>query len=68
MADKKEVISFRSTIPAGETLDFTERVKADGTIEKLTVRFYQGQQKALEVVPRVIHKGEKIEDMLSYPT
>jgi hypothetical protein len=66
--NKKEVISFRKVIPANSTDVLAERIKTDGTIEQLSVKFYQGQQKALKVIPFVEHKGHMIEQMLTYPS
>lgn len=61
-----EVMHFQKTIPAGETSDARQRVKANGTVEQLRVRFYTGQQKSLQVNPIVLHKGEKAEPLVSY--
>jgi hypothetical protein len=65
---KKEIITFREVIPANtlQTLEFKERIKANGTIETVKVRFYKGQQKALEVYPFVRHKGNKDESLITY--
>jgi hypothetical protein len=64
--DKKEVVSFRKSIPANTTMAFTERVKGPGTIEGLNVKFYQGQQMSLHMNPSVVHKGEKRESLLTF--
>lgn len=66
--NKKEVISFRKVIQAGAIDVLAERIKTEGTIEKMSIRFYQGQQKALRIIPYVEHKGHMIEQMLSYPS
>jgi hypothetical protein len=65
---KKEIISFREVIPAGTVvaLEFNERVKGDGTVETLKVRFYRGQQKSLEVYPFIRHKGNKDESLITF--
>jgi hypothetical protein len=65
--DKKEPISFIAIVPKGETLKFSERIKANGTIESLRIRFFTGQQKSLHVRPYIKHKGNKIEDLITYP-
>lgn len=66
--NRKEVISFRKTIPAGtQNMILQEMIKADGTVEKVAVRFYQGQQKALQVIPYIDHKGDQREDLITYP-
>jgi hypothetical protein len=66
MEDKKESISFRKQIPASASDIVTERIKAPGTIERVKVKFYQGQQLALQVRPTVEHKGKQIEDLITY--
>lgn len=68
MSNKKEVIYFDKVIPAGQTLEFTSKVKDDGTIEKLTVKFYIGQEKGLRVIPTVIHNNNQPEALITYPT
>jgi len=65
--NKKEPIVFKAVIAPGETKKFSERIKGDGTIEQMKVRFFQGQQKSLLVRPYVLHKGNKIEDLITYP-
>lgn len=62
-----EPISFVAVIPPLQTRKFAERVKADGTVEKLKVRFFAGQEKSLQVRPYILHKGRKIEDLVTYP-
>jgi hypothetical protein len=65
--NKKEVISFRKLIPPSTTMAvYREVVKADGTVEELRVRFYQGQQKSLQVTPHVNHKGNQFESLVNY--
>lgn len=63
---KKEVVSFRKTIPAGQTIILYERIKAQGTVEELRVRFYPGQARELRVYPIILHKGDQAENMLTY--
>jgi hypothetical protein len=65
---KKEIITFREIIPPNtlQDLQFSERIKADGTIETIKVRFYKGQQKSLQVYPFVRHKGNKDESLITY--
>lgn len=65
---KKEIVSFRKLIPPNTTDVIGERIKADGTIESVKVRIYQGVQKALQINPFVEHKGNKLEDMITYPS
>lgn len=63
---KKEIVSFRKVILANTTDVLHERIKADGTIENVKIRLYQGNQKSLRVRPYVEHKGSKIEDVITY--
>jgi hypothetical protein len=64
---KKEVISFTATIAPLADMVFSERVKAPGTLEGIRIRFYAGQELDLRVRPYVLHKGQKSEDVLTYP-
>jgi hypothetical protein len=67
--DKKEVITFRKEIPPsnGTPGKIKERIKGDGTIEEMTVRFYQGQQKALRVYPYIDRGEKRPESILTFP-
>jgi hypothetical protein len=56
------------TVPKGKSVEIKERIKADGTIEKVSIKFYQGQQLGLHVMPEVIHKGELRESLITYPS
>jgi hypothetical protein len=64
---KKEVISFRKVIKPLKTDVLQERMKDDGTVEEVRVRFYPGQEKSLQVSPFIEHKGNIAEQLLSYP-
>lgn len=66
LVEGKEVISFRKKIGPGASDWIAERVKAEGTIEGLRVRFYKGQVGLLRIRPVVEHKGGKIEDLVGY--
>lgn len=59
--NKKEVIAFRHTIPPGGKGVLSERIKADGTIEGIKVKFYIGQELYLKVMPYIRHIGNKVE-------
>lgn len=66
--NKKEVISFRAAVAPNTTNTiFREQVKADGTVEKVSVRFYPGQQMSLHVFPFISHKGDQTESLVTYP-
>lgn len=64
----KEIISFRKTIKAGATETISERVKAEGQVIGLRVRFYAGQEMDLHVIPYIEHVGERMEHLITYPT
>ncbi len=66
--NKKEVITFRKLIAPLEELLLVERVKDNGTIENVKLRFYSGQEMNLKVYPFVKHTGNKIENLTSSPT
>jgi hypothetical protein len=64
--NKKEVIVFRHDLAPGAKVTLSERVKGKGTIESVRVRFYKGQQLALEVNPYAKHTRNRKEDLLTY--
>lgn len=64
---KKEVMAFRKVISGGRNLTLSERLKANGTVEEIRVRFYPGQQRSLQISPYVMHKSERREDLFTYP-
>lgn len=66
--DKKEVIQFKSIIPPNTEKVFSERIKADGTVEELRVKFYSGQERTLQVRPTIRHKGNLLQDLVTYPS
>lgn len=68
MSNKKEVIIFRKLIAPGEKLTFEERIKENGTIESVKLRFYSGQEMNLKVYPFVRHTGNRIENFTTSPT
>lgn len=65
--NKKEVITFRKKIDALEKVKLIERIKADGIIESIKIRFYMGQELQLKVLPYVAHRGNKVEYMTTNP-
>lgn len=65
--NKKEVITFRKKILALESLTFSERVKDNGTIEKVSLRFYSGQEMQLRILPFIKHTGNKVEYLTTSP-
>ena len=65
--NRKEITSFRKSIPAESgVLQFKERIKAEGTIEKVSVRFYQGQQLKLKVQPFLLKHGGQPVKLIDY--
>ena len=66
--NKREVISFRKSIAAGASDVIRERVKAPGTLEEVRVRFNPGQANSLRIRPVVEHKGNRLEDLVTYPS
>lgn len=64
---KKEVIAMRQNIPVLSKGTIKERVKYDGFIEGIHVRFYAGQENELTIFPYVMHKGSKVETFFTYP-
>jgi hypothetical protein len=64
---KKEVIAVRKSVLPLEAGTIKERVKYDGFIEGINVRFYAGQESELKVLPIVMHKGGKTETFFTYP-
>lgn len=64
---KKEVIAIRKNVLPLESGVVVERVKYDGFIEQVIVRFYAGQEGELKVYPFVLHKGMKPETFFTYP-
>lgn len=65
--NKKEVVAIRTTVQAGQKKEIIERIKADGTIEGISIKFYYGQQLALKVYPYVRHRANRLEELLTYP-
>jgi|NOAtaT_6_FD_contig_51_4904121_length_1487_multi_3_in_0_out_0_3 hypothetical protein len=67
VVNKREVISFRKSIAAGGSDIIRERVKSNGTLEELRVRFNPGQANTLRIRPVVEHKNNRLEDLVTYP-
>jgi hypothetical protein len=68
VVNKREVISFRKSIAAGASDIIRERVKSNGTLEEVRVRFNPGQANTLRIRPVVEHKNNRLEDLVTYPT
>lgn len=63
---KKEIIAIRKDIEPGQKLEFKERLKDNGALVSVTVRFYPGVENDLKVEPFILHKGNRREDILTY--
>jgi hypothetical protein len=63
---KKEVLSFRKDIQPGASETITERIKENGRVVNIRLRFYPGVERELRVRPYVLHKGQKQEDVFTY--
>lgn len=64
--NKKEVILFNKLIPPNKKDVLHYRIPSDCTVEEVRVRFYQGVQGSLQVIPFIEHKGNKIENLIDY--
>jgi len=64
---KKEVISFRASILENDTYTFKERLKDNGFIEEVKIRFYPGVEKSLRVNPYILHKENRREELVTFP-
>ena len=65
---KTEVISFRKEVQPGESQTIQERLKADGRVTQVNMRFYPGQERQLHVKPYILHKANRQEDIVTYAT
>jgi hypothetical protein len=64
---KTEVIAFRQNIAPSSSQTIQERVKANGRVAEIRVRFYPGQERDLQVRPFVTLLNRLQEDVLTYP-
>lgn len=63
---KTEVISFRTKVLNMTTKQILERVKADGEVRELRIRFYFGQEHGLQVQAYVLHTGNRREEFVTF--
>lgn len=63
---KKEIIAIRKDIAPGTKVTFKERMKDNGALVNIRVRFYPGVENDLKVIPFILHKGNRREDVLTY--
>lgn len=70
--NKKETIQFKKTITAGQTLSgataLIANIRAHGTIERIMGKFNAGQQNQLQIRPYLFRTGERIEELVTYPS
>jgi hypothetical protein len=64
---KTEVIAFRQNINPSTSQTIIERVKANGRVAEIRVRFYPGQERELQIRPFVSLLNRLTEDVLTYP-
>lgn len=61
----KEAISFGKSVSKGGSGDVTYDVQADATVERVTVRFYRGQELDLQLTPFIkTGNGERKIDLV----
>lgn len=63
---KKEIIAIRKDIAPGQKLSFKERLKDNGALVSVRIRFYPGVENDLKVHPYVLHKNNRLEDIVTY--
>jgi hypothetical protein len=60
------VFSELEFIPKDESV-IRERLKDNGQVQEVRVRFYPGVERTLQVSPYVLHKNNRREDFFTYP-
>jgi hypothetical protein len=63
---KTEVISFRKELTGSQSVRILERVKANGEVRELRIRFYTGQEHGLWVQAYVLHTGNRREEFVTF--
>lgn len=63
---KAEVMSFRQDIAPNTVLTLTERIKDKGEIIEVRVKFYPGQERALQIRPFVQLFNSMTEDLFTW--
>lgn len=66
--NKKEVALFRKKLAPLESVELVERIKDNGTLENVKMRFYMGQEMNLKITVYVKHTGNKVEQIFTSPT
>lgn len=65
---KKEVISIRQSISPLQVGSMKERLKDNGFVEEVRIRFYPGVERTLKVTPYILHKENRKEDLFTFMT
>jgi hypothetical protein len=69
---KKETIQFTLQVAAGADLSgltsLRQRLKSEGTIQRIFGQFYAGQQGDLQVRPYLVLRNERSEELVTYPS
>lgn len=55
--DSKENFFVQDEVAVSSTETYTQRIKADGTLEKMSIRFYPGCSKTLQIYAYIKRKG-----------
>jgi hypothetical protein len=63
---KAEVMSFRKDIDPNTMMTLTERIKDTGAVSEVRIRFYPGQERALQVRPFVKLFNSMSEDLFTF--
>jgi hypothetical protein len=58
---------FRTTIGAGASRTIKLPIPRDGTVERITVRFYVGTELGVRVVPYVVSDTGTVKQLLTFP-
>lgn len=51
-----------------EDFRIKERMKDNGTVQEVRIRFYPGVERTLQVAPYILHKTSRREELFTYPT
>jgi hypothetical protein len=63
---KTEVMSFRQDIAPNTMMTLTERIKDKGEVVEIRIRFYPGQERALQVKPFLQMFNSMTEDLFTW--
>lgn len=72
MRNKKETIQFKQTVAAGANLSgataLSFNIRSAGTLQRIFGKFNQGQQDQLQVRPYLTLRGDRSEELVTYPS